>query len=336
MKLSGDGGVEALLERLPPPPGEGPHVVVNVGKGGVGKTTVSILVAKLLAERGRRRVLLVSLDQAMHLLEYLGLPGTQRAYRVSEGLEALQFDLEKEAEKFTGEYSMLLQRIMPGLKALNLERYAEIVRNSPGFEEEVYLRYLSHLYRKQEYDYIVVDTPPTGVTLRILGLPRNYVFWLERLAELRERIVGLRYTMARVLGEKPRVTDPVLDRIRKLRESYQHLHRLITSPQHTTYTIVATPEPLPVYEARKTLTTLNKLGAGVGVIIANKVLPPEKAQSLGISQVQERSLRELSSLDCGPCVKLSITALEYPPHRLRDVDLLVERIRPLQPAGGGP
>ncbi len=320
------------MENLFPHPEKqgGPHLVITSGKGGVGKTTVSILVADALA-RGGWRVLVVSLDQAKHLQEYLGLGETNRAYRVDGGLWALQFDLEREAERFTQEYVMLLQQIMPGLKALNLEKYAEVVRNSPGFEEEIYLRYLEGLYSRREYDYIVVDTPPTGITLRILGLPGNYVFWLERLSELRERIVGARYVISKALGERPEVRDPVLDKLGELRQRYGGLRERLSSSRDTSYVVVATPEPLPVFEARKTLEQLRRLGATVRLLAANKVLPPDKARLLGVHGVQRKSLEELAQLPCpGECRRIAIMATEEPPHSLTGARRLLERVAPLQ------
>lgn len=292
-----------------------PHIVIVIGKGGVGKTTVSIMLADMLSRMGK--TLVVSLDQAKHLVKYLSLPDTHKITQIDGLLYAMQFDLEKEAKKFTEEYSRLLKQIMPGLKVLNIERAADTIRNSPGFEEEIYLRYLETLYSRSDFEYIVVDTPPTGVTLRILNLPRTYMFWLGNLIDLRTRIVSLKYSISRVMGEKPEARDPVLDRLYELKERYRKLQDLLRDEETTSYVLVATPEPLPVYEVEKTVESLRELGAKVTGIVVNRIIGEDMARKLGVHEVQVRSIRSILELDCeGPCIRVGIMMNRIPPDTL--------------------
>ncbi|MEB3774722.1 MAG: ArsA family ATPase [Desulfurococcales archaeon] len=291
-----------------------PHLVIVIGKGGVGKTTVSIMLADLLSKKGK--TLIVSLDQAKHLLKYLSLPKPHKEYRIDTNLYAMQFDLENEASKFTGEYSRLLKQIMPGLKVLNIENAADTIRNSPGFEEEIYLRYLEDLYKK-DYEYIVVDTPPTGVTLRILSLPRNYMFWITSLIDLRSKIVSLKYSISRVMGEKIEPKDPVLDKLYELEERYKVLSERLADSDKTSYVLVATPEPLPVYEVEKTLEQLKNLGASVTGIVVNRIIDRNLATKLGIEKVQDESIKRILGIRCiGECVKIGIRMAKNPPDTL--------------------
>jgi len=64
--------VTALHELIQPCEGR-PHLVVVIGKGGVGKTTASLLLGHSLAGIGRTLVL--SLDPARHLARYVGRGG---------------------------------------------------------------------------------------------------------------------------------------------------------------------------------------------------------------------------------------------------------------------
>ncbi len=308
--------IETLVDRSGPL-----HTYITIGKGGVGKTTVSILAARALSRRGR--VLLASLDPAKHLLEYLGLPGPLRRVRVTENLDAIQYDIGPLAKKLADEYAILLRQVMPGLVILNLDDVVKSVRHAPGFEEEVFLRILEELYSlEEEYDYIVIDTPPTGVTHRILNLPRLYVFWLERLYQLRSKIVSLRYSMARAMGRREKPRDPVLDKLEELHERYNSLWRKLREPQRTSVTIIATPEPLPVYEAKTTLELLESLGIRCRMIIANRILPWDKARELGLEEVQRRSLEELEGLARGKCKLLGILQARRAPRSLGEVEEL--------------
>ncbi|MEM2158103.1 MAG: ArsA-related P-loop ATPase [Sulfolobales archaeon] len=64
------------------------HVVLVIGKGGVGKTTVSILLSLVLSNLGD--TLLYSLDPAKHLIKYLGIDKAMKYYKVTGKLSAYQ------------------------------------------------------------------------------------------------------------------------------------------------------------------------------------------------------------------------------------------------------
>ncbi|MCE4603850.1 MAG: ArsA family ATPase [Aeropyrum sp.] len=319
-------GMAEVLKAIPPPDAK-PHVVMVSGKGGVGKTTVSIMLGLVLAERGD--TLVESLDQAKHLLEYLSLSEVNREFKVFGRLSAMQFDTGVGVSKLGREYVWLMQRIMPGLKVLNAESVLDMVRNAPGLEEEVYLREVLRLYSYDRYDYIVVDTPPTGLTLRILNLPRLYKFWVERLISLRERIVSLRYVIARSLGQGDEVLDdPVLYKLKEIGERYAVLERELLSPNRTTFVLVSTPEPLPVYEAEKTTEFLKSLGSKPGIIVANRIIPEDIASKLGVREIQERALSKLRKLDCRrPCAMVEIPMVDSVPSSLDSVKGLLSKAR---------
>ncbi|MEB3845447.1 MAG: AAA family ATPase, partial [Desulfurococcales archaeon] len=73
-------GSDILIQPLTREKTGSPKLVIVMGKGGVGKTTLSILLAHELSRNNE--VLLVSLDQAMHLLEYLGLEKPMKKYTI--------------------------------------------------------------------------------------------------------------------------------------------------------------------------------------------------------------------------------------------------------------
>ncbi|MCE4620963.1 MAG: ArsA family ATPase [Desulfurococcales archaeon] len=310
--------IDELLEGL-----QSPHTLIVIGKGGVGKTTVSVLLADRLSREGK--TLLVSLDPAKHLVEYLGIRGPLKVEEVSANLYAMQVDIGALASKLSNEYADLLRQVTPGLRILGLEDVVKAVRYAPGFEEEIYLRVLRDLYGK-EYDYVVVDTPPTGLTHRILTLPGLYVFWLEKLIDLRTKIVSLRYAISRAMGQKIEPRDPVLSKLHKLKEEYEGLNRALRSSDRTSYILVTTPEPLPVYETRSTMEMLDMLKVKPRAIIVNKILPKEIAEELGVARIAEETLKELREIDCGGCLKLGIGYHRRTPRTLDEARELLDMI----------
>jgi len=310
-----------------------PHVLIAMGKGGVGKTTTSLRLAWELRERMGWRVLLASMDPAGHLLEYLRLPAPLREVEVSPGLRAVQYRVEPLAEKVAREYGLLLKRLMPALTALGSLDVEKAVRQAPGFEEEVFLRILWELYQRGDVDAVVIDTPPTGVSLRVLRLPSLYLFWIRTLRELRERIVATKYAIARALGrlEELEKRDPVLEKLAALAERYRRLLGELRDPARTGLVIVATPEPLPVYEARVVAGEAGELGLRVELVVANRVLGP-KAAGLGLAETEEKALGELEALPAGMAL---VRHAERPPSSLRDVEALTPLIEPRPPGSCG-
>ncbi|MEM4793608.1 MAG: ArsA-related P-loop ATPase [Pyrobaculum sp.] len=290
----------------------GRHVVVVLGKGGVGKTTVSILIASELARVGE--TLLVSFDPAKHFTKYLGVKEPGREYRIGENLYAIQLDIEKAARKIIEEHIVVVKAILPTLSALNLEDVVDVIYHSPGFEEEVFLRWLEQLYTVK-YRHVVVDTPPTGIALRTLTLPRLYRLWLEKLVDIREKIVARRYVIAKALGREIKLEDPVLNKLRELLERFKRLREDLASSEKTSYVIVTNPEPLPMYEAEMVAQYLKKEFLREPTLIVMNKSPEDS----GVDEVFEH-FRKL------PGAKLLIKRVSPPPSSFEEVLRLKESI----------
>ncbi|MEM2005844.1 MAG: ArsA family ATPase [Zestosphaera sp.] len=306
--------MSVLTELLKPLEGE-PHVIVVLGKGGVGKTSTSILVANELRSQGR--TLLVSFDPAKHILKYLGLRKPMETVEVAENLSACQLDIEASARKLMSSYSDLMAEMFPSLTVLNLEDVTKALKYAPGVEEEVFLRWLADTYEDKGYKHVVVDTPPTGVSLRTLALPRLYLLWLDKLINIRERIVSLRYVIAKTLGKEFEMRDPALKKLYELKNTYSRVKEVLSNPLRTSYIVVTNPEPLPMFELREILNFLeNELTIKPKLLVMNKVLPDEVAASLGTYAEQAETLREFRSIECR---SIMIPHASSPPSSLEDI-----------------
>ncbi|MEO8359153.1 MAG: arsenical pump-driving ATPase [Vicinamibacteria bacterium] len=152
----------APLSGLVPSIEAGGHgVIMTMGKGGVGKTTVAVNVAVELARRGHK-VHLTTTDPAAHVEEALG--GAVDGIRVSR--------IDPIAE--THAYSEEIMRISgAGLDAAGRALLEEDLR-SPCTEEIAVFRAFARIVDEGESGFVVIDTAPTGHTLLLLDAAESY------------------------------------------------------------------------------------------------------------------------------------------------------------------
>src|SRR6056297_1554700 len=172
------------------------------GKGGAGKSTLSAAAAWQLMERGNR-VLAVSFDPPHNLgdIYNIKLSHKKKIFKRTN-LYLQETDLEKSASEYIKSNMDLLKQVYSYMSTLNFDSYFDILKYSPGVEEYAALTSLEKILKeeKDNFDYIVFDTPPTGLTLRILALPKLTVSWIERLIKIRKQILEKRYTIHKLSG----------------------------------------------------------------------------------------------------------------------------------------
>jgi arsenite-transporting ATPase len=178
----------------------GKGVVMTMGKGGVGKTTIAVRVATRLARRGAR-VLLTTTDPAAHV-EHAAheRPATLRVSHIDPAVETRRYMED------------VLETAGPGLDAPGRALLEEDLR-SPCTEEIAVFRAFAEVVAEGEDEFVVIDTAPTGHTLLLLDAAETYH------REVLRRPSGSPEAVRRLL---PRLRDP----------SYTHV-LLVTLPEAT-------------------------------------------------------------------------------------------------------
>jgi arsenite-transporting ATPase len=139
----------------------GHGVVMTMGKGGVGKTTIAAAIAVELAHR-RHRVHLSTTDPAAHV---------SAAVKAGvEGLEVSRIDPAAETRRYTEE---VLARSAAHLDEQGKALLAEDLR-SPCTEEIAVFRAFAETVAGGEQGFVVLDTAPTGHTLLLLDAAEAY------------------------------------------------------------------------------------------------------------------------------------------------------------------
>jgi arsenite-transporting ATPase len=153
--------LSALGELVSTLEGPGRGVILTMGKGGVGKTSVAVNVAVELARRGHK-VHLTTTDPAAHVEETLG--GGVDGIRVS------RIDPAAETRAYAGE---VLRTAGASLDAAGRALLEEDLR-SPCTEEIAVFRAFARVVDEGEQGFVIIDTAPTGHTLLLLDAAESY------------------------------------------------------------------------------------------------------------------------------------------------------------------
>ena len=218
------------------------RVLLVTGKGGVGKTIVSVALGLAAAAAGKR-VLIAETSGAQRVPEIFGIKG--QGYTVTpltSGLSTLSITPSEAIEDY------VLQQIRVR-RLFNLVFRNRIVGPFvdavPGLHDTVQLGKVFDLTREQSHgrdtwDVVIVDAPATGHGLTMLG-------------------------SAKTMAELTRA-GPMFEQVRLVQD-------LLADPQKTGLVLVSLPEVMPVSE---TIDLWHRLGAAreqVSTVVLNRVYP---------------------------------------------------------------
>jgi arsenite/tail-anchored protein-transporting ATPase len=138
----------------------------------------------------------------------------------------------------------------------------------PGLDELMALLAIAGWTESRAYDLIVVDTAPTGHTLRLLTTPELIRNWLKALDAL---LAKHRFMQQRFRGSYQ--PDELDDFLRELATSVKHLEGLLQDPRTCRFVPVMLAEELVISETLKLLSDLQRLHIPVREVVVNRLLP---------------------------------------------------------------
>lgn len=211
------GSLKSLVDELSV---SGHGVVMTMGKGGVGKTTVAAAVAVALAKRGHK-VHLTTTDPAAHVESALAGEGAN----LLPSLSVSRIDPAAEVAAYTEEVlAKAGQNLDPSAMALLEEDL-----RSPCTEEIAVFRAFAREVDRGTDGFVVLDTAPTGHTILLLDAAEAY-----------------HREVLRTRGEMPESVTSLLPRLR--------------DQKFTRVLIVTLPEATPVHEAERLQADLGRAG----------------------------------------------------------------------------
>jgi anion-transporting ArsA/GET3 family ATPase len=339
------------------------RLLVCVGSGGVGKTTVAASVALSAALEGRR-VLVCTIDPARRLANSLGLHdlGNQEA-RVSDDkfaeaglaprgeLFAMMLDLKTSWDDLIARYARSPEQRE---KIFGNRFYQQLSSALAGSREYIAVEKLYELATERDYDLIVLDTPPTVHALDFLDAPNRLLEFLDNQAArwlltpaLGAGKIGMqffslgggyllksigRFTGMETLRELAEFMLSLSGMYDGFKERAARVKELLASPE-TGFVLVTSPNALTVEEALHFHTLLVQEELHVSAVIANRVHPPPRADGTPIRPTDlQAALEQVSQPDLAARVVRAVTEAQllWAKDQEQIQRLTAAGIRPLQ------
>ena len=207
-----------------------------------------------------------------------------------KNLFAMEIDAKKVLEEFKKEYGEdILDILQEGTYLANEEAEELFSLDIPGLDEVMGLKKITDFMDSQEYSLYIVDTAPTGHTLRLLTLPELLDDWIKFLASLRWKY----HAMVRQFAREERVTkaDQFL---LEMKRTVKKVRELLQDEKRTEFIVVTIAESMGVRETEDLINTLEKFHIPSRHIIINNIFPKEDSDFAKLKRKnQEKYINEI-------------------------------------------
>ena len=159
-------------------------IVVCCGSGGVGKTTTAAALGLRAAEHHGRRTVVLTIDPARRLAQSMGLTELDNTPRQVKGIdtEATGGELHAMMLDMTRTFDEVVQAHTPPQRAAEIFAnpfYQAMSSTFSGTQEYMAMEKLGQLRARDDWDLIVVDTPPSRSALDFLDAPARLSRFLD-------------------------------------------------------------------------------------------------------------------------------------------------------------
>ena len=290
------------------------------GKGGTGKTTSAAAAATYLARLcPQKSILLISTDPAHSLADSLEMPAGHDPAPVA-GFVNLQFrelDAARVDRQYRAEHESAIKKLAGRGTFFDDQDIDEFWRLPlPGLDEVMAVIEIANLLKTGRYDLIVIDTAPTGHTLRLLTMPDEMERWVHVYSLMQRKH---RFMMRRFTGRY--VKDDADAFLKTTAADIQRVRNLLKDQEATEFVPVTIPELLSIRETERLLAALDRHGIAVNNLIVNRV-PPEGVCPFCRSRKEKAApwLEEIHQ----KFASWNIVRVPLAPGEIRGVDALTE------------
>jgi arsenite-transporting ATPase len=251
------------------------RVVLFGGKGGVGKTTVSTAAA--LHYTRTRPTILFTTDPASNLQDLLG---TQTSLRPAGLLRVEELDAQALYTRFLATHLEAFLEIGDRGTYLDRDELRRLLELAvPGVDELMAWMHIGELAEENPDSLIVVDTAPTGHTLRMLSSSAHF----HQLALALDAMQEKHRTMVRQFTRRD-ARDAMDTFIEDFEQRAERRRALLTDPLRAAFVPVTLEEPLVVEQTVRLIEEVREIdgvrGINIPFVVLNRArggVPPELA-----------------------------------------------------------
>ena len=244
------------------------RIILYLGKGGVGKTTVAAATALRSAQLGYK-TLVASTDIAHSLADSFDVPLGAAPVQLADNLWAQEISVVADVHNYWGTLQGFVSNMISGPGISNV--MADELSAFPGMDEIVSLLHINKQAKEKEFDRVIIDAAPTGETIRLLTMPDTFRWYAGHVSKLESAIVmrALKPFASRLL-QGP---SEVLEAISNLDAATADLRATLSDPSISSYRVVLQPEKMVMREAERAISYLGLFNYPVDSVIINRILP---------------------------------------------------------------
>lgn len=246
----------------------GSRILLYTGKGGVGKTSIAAATACLLAKNGRK-TLAISTDPAHSLGDAFGQEIGPKPIQMDENLLAQEISVNEGINAHWAELKGYLTGLFQtqGLDPVSAEEIASL----PGFDEAAQLLYLRQYYDAKTYDAIVIDSAPTGESLKLLAFPEAMTWYMDKIFPMGKLAARLVRPVWNTVSRMSIPDDEVFESVEKLYAYLKKIRSILTDPKVSAIRLVMNPDKMSLSETKRAYTYLLLYGYPVDAVFVNKI-----------------------------------------------------------------
>ncbi|MCX6179125.1 MAG: TRC40/GET3/ArsA family transport-energizing ATPase [Chlorobiales bacterium] len=248
------------------------RILTFTGKGGVGKTSVSAATAVRLSQLGYR-TLVLSTDPAHSLSDSFNLNLGSEPTKIKENLYAIEVNPYVDLKENWQSVQKFYTKIFMGQGVSGV--MADEMTILPGMEELFSLLRIKRYKASGLYDVLVLDTAPTGETLRLLSLPDTLAWGMKAVKNVTKYIIKPLSKPLSKMGDKIAFYVPPADAVDSVDQVFDELvdiREILTDNVKSTVRLVMNAEKMSIKETMRALTYLNLYGFKVDMVLVNRLL----------------------------------------------------------------
>lgn len=270
----------------------GTRILLYTGKGGVGKTSIAASTACSLA-KSKKKTLVISTDPAHSLGDAFGTDIGPKPKKISERLFAQEISVNEAINTHWSDLKGYLTGLFQteGLDPISAEEIATL----PGFDEASQLLYLRQYYDEDEYDAIVIDSAPTGESLKLLSFPEAMTWYMDKIFPMGRLAARIVRPVWNTVSSMEIPSDDVFKSVEGLYGYLKRIRTILTDQKISTIRLVMNPDKMSLSETKRAYTYLLLYGYPVDAVFVNKIYDESTGAFFkGWRTNQEEIIKEVS------------------------------------------